>query len=262
MGKLRARSPELAQLAKRLYEELGSGNRVAKRLDLSHSATYRLLHDAGVELPDRHGPEVQQRKKALQGELAKAVARDYADGKRLAEIKEKYGVGTWAIRTAAKDAGFLLRNKGGRFRKFSDATRAEIVRLYKDGWTQMQIAARFTTHQPTIRELLIHCGVAIRDDDIRGIAKVGGGYLGEMVSQDDPFFCMASAQGYVLQHRLVMARALGRPLLEHETVHHINGDKTDNRFENLQLRFGKHGKGVLMICNQCGSHDITYHRLP
>lgn len=52
----------------------------------------------------------------------------------------------------------------------------------------------------------------------------------------------ANKRGYALEHTIVMAEMIGRPLRKGESVHHKNGIKTDNRPENLEL-WASCGKG-------------------
>lgn len=51
----------------------------------------------------------------------------------------------------------------------------------------------------------------------------------------ETFLAMARKDGYVMEHRLLVAQAMERPLLRSEVVHHWNHDPTDNRLENLAL---------------------------
>ncbi len=73
------------------------------------------------------------------------------------------------------------------------------------------------------------------------------GYTIISIRKDDPYFAMAQKRKYgetgkVFEHRYVMAQSLGRCLEKGEVVHHRNGIRDDNRFENLQLTDNRNHK--------------------
>jgi hypothetical protein len=59
----------------------------------------------------------------------------------------------------------------------------------------------------------------------------------------DPTHPNTQGSGWVLEHVAVMSAHLGRPLFPGENVHHLNGDRHDNRLENLELWLVRQPKG-------------------
>jgi hypothetical protein len=69
-----------------------------------------------------------------------------------------------------------------------------------------------------------------------GKTTTRNGYILVRLAPDSPFYPMVRSNGYVAQHRLVMAKKLGRCLDPSEIVHHINGRRDINIETNLELK--------------------------
>lgn len=69
--------------------------------------------------------------------------------------------------------------------------------------------------------------------EVAGTGYVNRGYF--IVPVPPELRHLTDGESSAPEHRLVMARQLGRPLREDESVHHRNGDRLDNRIENLEL---------------------------
>ncbi len=70
-----------------------------------------------------------------------------------------------------------------------------------------------------------------RNKNWNGGKSTSSGYVMLMM----PEHPSANARGYVYEHRIIIEQHIGRYLTHDEVIHHINGNKSDNRLENLLL---------------------------
>lgn len=163
----------------------------------------------------------------------------------------------------------LLRDAGvykGRTIKITAAQEQGIITAWQGGESQTSIAKRIGLSQCWVGRFLKKKEVLVEPQKASGSKHgkwKGGkytqqGYTYVWMDRSHQFYnSMAFKGGYTAEHRLVMAEYIGRPLTKTETVHHKNGNRSDNRIDNLQLMQGKHGSGVVCRCDDCGSINIV-----
>ena len=138
--------------------------------------------------------------------------------------------------------------KGASMR--SDVSADEVERLYwRLGMTQSEVAKELGTTQKVIYSLMKREGMPTRKATPRNQeGKMNPNWRGGKIERRgykmlyQPDHPRAHPNGYVFKHILVAERNLGRPLVwrgpghpDTEIIHHINENKQDNRWENLQV---------------------------
>lgn len=130
----------------------------------------------------------------------------------------------------------------------------EAARLYREGESTVTLAERYGVNKTTMFRFLQTLGVVMRTRSDAALLAFQRGRRKAKTGPDNHAWeggrarhskgyqlvqmwghHLADCHGYVLEHRLVAERMIGRPLAIGEDVHHRNGDKTDNRPENLSV---------------------------
>lgn len=250
-------TPEQREMVLSLYRQGVSVTQIAKRIGCRSGNVSDVLAASEVEVRS-FGTHAR---KLTDAQVSQMTA-EYQSGAKLTELAERYSVTHVTVRNWLVQMGVKLRDPGTP-PFWTDERRGEAVRRYRAGESQQAIANDFGVAQSGVSAALRMAGIGAQplSREQNGAWKGGrfidgNGYVRVIPFAEDLPVVKRLSSGYVLEHRLVMARALGRPLARRETVHHINGDPTDNRLENLQLRQGLHGKGVVMTCKDCGSHNV------
>lgn len=217
-----------------------------------------------AQLRGKRGPA-----SAVSEEMLPRIQELHSDGHAAAHIARVLDVPVKALYPIMERLGLGL-TKHGRRSGVSSAQIKEMVFYYSQGESTEVIGEKYGVEAGTVARYLEAEGVVLRAPGFRhgadhhawkdGRVLTTQGYVLVLVRPDDPLFCMAreKADGahYVLEHRLVLARKFGRPLEAPETVHHIDGNRENNAEENLELRQGRHGKGAVHVCADCGSRNI------
>lgn len=230
-------TPENAAEVERLWREGMSVPKIARAVSTRNDTISRVLRDRGIEA--RFGGQNRR----FNDSQIEMLAAEYRAGASLTELARRHGGSPALIRNAFRRNGVQTRNKGNHKEYWPPERVAWLREQYEAGRSNVDIAQELGLAARTVGNKLLSLDIAPRGPVLKGPAhhswKGGrsnhGGYTEVKLPDDDPMVSMRTRSGYVLEHRLVMARKLGRPLLPDERPHHKNLVRSDNEPGNLEL---------------------------
>lgn len=252
-------SPEQELLMVEKYVEGASTRQLAVEMGVSQDTIRKALV--------RQGEIVRPRdtSRRVSDERLLGLHERYLESESMEDLAHEVGYTSAGLSAAFKALGLPARPKGKRPIPRDDPRMARALAAWDSGVGFKRAAMEAGLGETTLRKCMRETG---RDPSSRrwgpghshwkgGRQVTTGGYVRIWIAPDDPLSGMRNNRGFVLEHRLVMARHLGRVLKGEETVHHINGVRDDNRIENLELRQGAHGRNQAFRCADCGSCNVV-----
>ncbi len=239
---------------------------IGKELKVNPRRVRRLLAELNLIKSSTHD--------RFSDEFRQQILKEYQDGSPSTKIAEKHNIMVASVIKIIKKLGVKVKMGELKTIQWSEEEKNSILERWNNKESLESIAESFEVSPPTIKKILIEQGIEKKNFKVcgekchnwnNGKIKIEG-YIYVRLYKDDPYFCMVQNTrknaSYVAEHRLVVAKYLGRPLEKEEQVHHINHNRKDfNDISNLELRLGAHGNGGCYKCNVCGSKDISAIKL-
>jgi len=266
----RQRRKEIDAIASQIVERCVKDGRTVHELvaefGISETALYRLFNREGIRPNSPHSGGFPRK---FSDEVELQIVAAYQDGVSMETLATQYDGWRGSIKNVLTRHGVPLRRRGGVTQPLEDGLEEQLCADWHAGMSQRELAEKYGVHETKVNRVLRRypaVGTKRKRREWHPHWKGGRrhhlGYVMVLLETDHPFHdTMANDAGYVLEHRLVMAEFLGRPLTPTETVHHIDGDRSNNTLSNLQLRQGKHGTGIVYHCADCGSFNVVAQAL-